>query len=149
MTNLLKNRVDTYESRPRDLYYSRGRTFRRQNMQANSHRRQENNSAKGDYHNRNADNQYPTKCKGRNPYDQFGKIRRCRICESRNHLEKNCPDRQLDPYRIYQDYEDEDCYEDEGDDDDYTYEINYLNSIGGKFWEDPDNDSQMLHIEIL
>lgn len=35
---------------------------------------------------------YPKKLKGRNPLDPYGKLTRCRICDSVNHWKKYCPD---------------------------------------------------------
>ena len=33
--------------------------------------------------------------RGRNPLDSYGKVTRCRICDSINHYAKKCPDREL------------------------------------------------------
>ena len=35
------------------------------------------------------------KVRGKNPIDLYGKILKCRLCESINHLEKNCPDKNI------------------------------------------------------
>ena len=66
-------------------YYEDDRYYQEQRRQV-SYKKDKNNE--GNY------NQVrPRKLKGRNPLDPYGKITRCRICESINHWENKCPDR--------------------------------------------------------
>ena len=58
------------------------------------HRREDgnyNNYRREDSFNQNK----PKKLRGRNPVDSYGKITKCRVCESINHWEKYCPDLSL------------------------------------------------------
>ena len=46
---------------------------------------------KGDLKTKKTPRKMVKKIQGRNPIDVFGHIKRCKICESINHLERNCP----------------------------------------------------------
>ena len=67
-----------------EIYYQRNRSY---NNRGNRGRFYGKKNYKGN-------GKYPSK-RHNNPLDQHGKISRCRICESINHWERDCPDQDL------------------------------------------------------
>ena len=66
------------------------------------------------------------KVRGKNPLDAYGKVTRCRICESINHWEDKCPDRKEQKDTYHEDLLNKSDSSDESDVESLTYEIETL-----------------------
>ena len=66
------------------------------------------------------------KKRGCNPLDIYGNVTRCSICDSINHYQKYCPDREIKTYQEEGD-QDESCWD---EDEKLTYEISHAVTIG-------------------
>ena len=97
-SDLVRIKEESEEILPSDTYYGgkyKNSKFRCLSSQEKQQRYYEDDIAfREDGYRKDSYNQNkPRKIRGRNPIDPYGKITRCRICDSVNHWENKCPDK--------------------------------------------------------